>query len=73
VPRLKNPGPTGYVAAPRRARQGSLRYDAACTGTPQKIRAGEPRAAATYNGKDGYLRVAGSACHEEPAFVFAGK
>ncbi len=50
----------------------SLQYDATCTGTPQKIKAGELRAAATYNGKDGYLRVVWSACDRDPAFVFVG-
>jgi hypothetical protein len=50
----------------------SLRYDATCTNTPQKIKAGEVRAAANYNNKNGYIRIVWSACGQDPQFVFQG-
>jgi hypothetical protein len=52
-----------------------LQYDAGCTDTPQRVRAGELRAAGTFNGEDGYVQLVWNDCGDEPEirFVAAGE
>ncbi len=47
-----------------------LAYDADCTDTPQRIRAGELRAAGTFEGENGYLRLTWNDCGDEPEIRF---
>jgi hypothetical protein len=52
-----------------------LEYDADCTDTPQRIAAGELRAAGTFEGQEGYVRLVWNDCGDEPEirFVAAGE
>jgi hypothetical protein len=52
-----------------------LEFDADCTGTPQRIVAGELRAAGTFEGQDGYVQLTWNDCGDEPdiRFVAAGE
>ena len=47
-----------------------LQYDASCTDTVQRIRAGEMQAAGTFGEMEGYVRVTWSECGSEPRFSF---
>jgi len=47
-----------------------LQYDADCTDTPQRVRAGELRAAGTFDGQDGYVQLAWNDCGDEPDIRF---
>jgi len=47
-----------------------LRYDAGCTDTVQRIKAGELHAAGTFGDMKGFVRVRWTACGEEPRFSF---
>ncbi|HET8625181.1 MAG TPA: hypothetical protein VFM14_16595 [Gemmatimonadales bacterium] len=47
-----------------------LEYDADCVDTPQRIRRGELRGAATFNGQDGYIRLVWTDCGDEPEIRF---
>ena len=47
-----------------------LQYDASCTDTVQRIRAGEMRAAGTFGELEGYVRVVWAECGSEPRFSF---
>ena len=53
----------------------ALEYDADCTDTPQRIAAGELRAAGTFEGEDGYVQLVWNDCGDEPdmRFVAAGE
>ncbi|MGZ8399535.1 MAG: hypothetical protein ACXWWN_10880, partial [Gemmatimonadales bacterium] len=46
-----------------------LQYDAACTDTVQRIKAGELHAAGTFDGMQGFVRVRWTKCGEEPRFT----
>jgi hypothetical protein len=52
-----------------------LEYDADCTDTPQRIAAGELRAAGTFEGQEGYVQLVWNDCGDEPEirFVAAGE
>ena len=52
-----------------------LEYDADCTDTPQRIVAGELRAAGTFDGEEGYVQLVWNDCGDEPEmrFVAAGE
>jgi hypothetical protein len=47
-----------------------LQYDASCTGTVQRIRAGELRATGTFGEMNGFVRVTWRECGSEPQFSF---
>jgi hypothetical protein len=47
-----------------------LQYDASCTDTVQRIKAGELHAAGTFEDMEGFVRVRWSRCGEEPNFSF---
>jgi hypothetical protein len=47
-----------------------LGYDADCTDTLQRISSGELRAAGTFNGQDGYIRLVWTDCDDEPVIRF---
>ncbi len=47
-----------------------LQYDAGCTDTVQRIKAGELHAAGTFDDMRGYVRVRWTKCGEEPTFSF---
>ena len=47
-----------------------LQYDAGCTETVQRIKAGELHAAGTFDGMQGVVRVRWTKCGEEPRFSF---
>jgi hypothetical protein len=47
-----------------------LHYEADCTGTPQRIDAGELRAEGTFDGAPGYVRVRWSECGRDPEIGF---
>lgn len=47
-----------------------LQYDASCTDTVQRIKAGELRAAGTFEDIKGFVRIRWSNCGEEPRFSF---
>ena len=47
-----------------------LQYDASCTDTVQRIRAGELHAAGTFGDMQGFVRVRWTNCGEEPRFSF---
>ena len=47
-----------------------LQYDASCTDTVQRIRAGEMQAAGTFGELEGYVRVVWTECGSEPRFSF---
>jgi hypothetical protein len=47
-----------------------LHYDPSCTGTPQRISAGELRASGTIGSSTGYIRVLWTACGIEPTKTF---
>lgn len=47
-----------------------LQYDASCTDTVQRIRAGELRAAGTFGEMNGFVRVSWRECGSEPRFSF---
>jgi hypothetical protein len=47
-----------------------LQYDAGCTDTVQRIKAGELHAAGTFDDMEGFVRVRWSKCGEEPKFSF---
>jgi len=47
-----------------------LQYDASCTGTVQRIKAGELHAAGTFGDMQGFVRVRWTACGDEPRFSF---
>lgn len=47
-----------------------LQYDASCTDTVQRIKAGELHAAGTFGDMDGFVRIRWSNCGEEPRFSF---
>jgi len=47
-----------------------LLYDAGCTDTVQRIRAGELHAAGTFDEMEGVVRVRWTKCGEEPKFTF---
>jgi hypothetical protein len=47
-----------------------LQYDAGCTDTVQRIKAGELQAAGTFGDMDGLVRVRWTRCGEEPRFTF---
>jgi hypothetical protein len=47
-----------------------LQYDAGCTETVQRIKAGELHAAGTFDGMEGFVRVRWTKCGEEPRFTF---
>ena len=47
-----------------------LQYDASCTDTVQRIRAGEMRAAGTFGEMDGFVRLVWTECGSEPRFSF---
>lgn len=47
-----------------------LQYDASCAETVQRIKAGELRAAGTFEDMDGFVRIRWSKCGEEPRFTF---
>ncbi len=47
-----------------------LQYDASCTDTVQRIKAGELHAAGTFGDMQGFVRVRWSRCGDEPAFSF---
>jgi hypothetical protein len=47
-----------------------LHYDQACTDTPQRIDDGELRAAGTFDGEAGYVRVRWTACGRDPEIAF---
>jgi hypothetical protein len=47
-----------------------LQYDAGCTDTAQRIRAGELHAAGTIEGDAGFVRVRWTECGREPQFSF---
>ena len=47
-----------------------LQYDASCTDTVQRIRAGALHAAGTFGEMEGVVRVNWRACGEEPRFSF---
>jgi hypothetical protein len=49
-----------------------LQYDASCTTTVQRIKAGEIQAAGTFDGADGVVRIRWTECGTEPAFTFLG-
>jgi hypothetical protein len=49
-----------------------LQYDAGCTTTVQRIKAGEIQAAGDFDGSNGFVRVRWNGCGEEPAFTFVG-
>jgi hypothetical protein len=53
----------------------ALEHDADCTDTPQRIVAGELRAAGTFEGEDGYVQLVWNDCGDEPEmrFVAAGE
>lgn len=52
-----------------------LSYDADCTGTPQRIRAGELRASGTFEGQEGYVQLRWNDCGDAPEirYVAAGE
>jgi hypothetical protein len=50
-----------------------LHYDSGCTGTPQRIDDGELRAAGTFEGTPGYVRVRWSECGREPEIRFVAE
>jgi hypothetical protein len=47
-----------------------LQYDASCTDTVQRIKAGELHAAGTFGDMEGFVRVRWTGCGEEPRFSF---
>jgi hypothetical protein len=47
-----------------------LQFDASCLDTVQRIKSGELRAAGTFDGADGYVRVRWNGCGKEPSFDF---
>ena len=47
-----------------------LQYDAGCTDTVQRIKAGELHAAGTFGDMQGFVRVRWTKCGEEPRFTF---
>ena len=47
-----------------------LQYDASCTDTVQRIRAGELHATGTFGDMQGFVRVRWTRCGEEPSFTF---
>lgn len=47
-----------------------LQYDASCTDTVQRIKAGELHAAGTFGDMKGFVRVRWTRCGEEPRFTF---
>ncbi|MEP7227698.1 MAG: hypothetical protein ABI785_10090 [Gemmatimonadales bacterium] len=47
-----------------------LQYDAGCTDTVQRIKAGELHAAGTFDGMKGFVRVRWTKCGAEPNFTF---
>jgi hypothetical protein len=47
-----------------------LQYDASCTDTVQRIKAGELHAAGTFGDMTGFVRVRWTKCGEEPSFTF---
>ena len=47
-----------------------LQYDASCTDTVQRIRAGELHAAGTFGEMEGVVRVTWQSCGDEPRFSF---
>ncbi len=47
-----------------------LQYDAGCTTTVQRIKAGELHAAGTFGDMQGFVRVRWTACGDEPRFSF---
>jgi hypothetical protein len=47
-----------------------LQYDAGCTDTVQRIKAGELHAAGTFGDMQGFVRVRWTACGDEPRFSF---
>jgi hypothetical protein len=47
-----------------------LQYDAGCTDTVQRIRAGEMQAKGTFGEQDGIVRVTWRGCGDEPQFSF---
>jgi hypothetical protein len=47
-----------------------IQYDAGCTDTVQRIKAGELHAAGTFDGMLGFVRVRWTKCGEEPRFTF---
>jgi hypothetical protein len=47
-----------------------LQYDAGCTDTVQRIKAGELHAAGTFDDMQGFVRVRWTGCGEEPRFSF---
>jgi hypothetical protein len=52
-----------------------LVYDSDCTDTPQRVRDGELRAAGTFEGQEGHVRLVWKDCGDEPEirFVAAGE
>ncbi|HET7599682.1 MAG TPA: hypothetical protein VFK09_05295 [Gemmatimonadales bacterium] len=48
----------------------ALEYDASCGDTPQRIRAGELRAAGTFDGQNGYVRLVWKKCGDAPEVDF---
>jgi hypothetical protein len=47
-----------------------LQYDASCTDTVQRIKAGELHAAGTFDDMQGFVRVRWTKCGDEPSFSF---
>jgi hypothetical protein len=47
-----------------------LQYDAGCTDTVQRIKAGELHAAGTFEGDEGFVRVRWTECGRGPQFSF---
>ena len=47
-----------------------LQYDAGCTDTVQRIKAGELHATGTFGDMQGFVRVRWTRCGEEPSFTF---
>jgi hypothetical protein len=47
-----------------------LQYDAGCTDTVQRIKAGELHAAGTFGDMQGFVRVRWTKCGDEPSFTF---
>lgn len=48
----------------------ALQYDASCTDTVQRLKAGELKVAGKFDGTDGFLRVRWTGCGQEPSYSF---